>query len=149
MRPPANANARVALQLFVWFRRPNSMPINAHKFAHKHSQRHICTRMQGQSRARTGGPWGVQRKTCTTIKCSALQNMGKYFTSDKVTDAEIELVAGRWRKEHQILKDDANQKLRRMRVLRSEASKHVFPNVSYVAKWRLCALTCLCNLHRQ
>lgn len=102
LRPPTNANVGAALCLFVWFFRPNSMPYyhadaSSHANIHKYTYAHTC-----KAKAQHGrGPWGAQRKTCTTIKSSALQNMGKYCISDKVRDAKIP-VADSWRKENQI-----------------------------------------------
>lgn len=70
-----------------------------HKFTHKHAEIHIGSRTQGQCRAQaphTAGPWRVQTKTCTTIKCSALQNVGKYFSGNKVREAELVAQLQKW-----------------------------------------------------
>lgn len=128
---------------------PTACPLmhtSSHTSTHKDTYAHAC---KAKVEHGQGGLGEYREKHAQQLSVQPYKIWENILPAIRLTDAEIELVAGRWRKEHQILKDDANQKLRRMRVLRSEASKHVFPNVSYVAKWRLCALTCLCNLHRQ
>lgn len=93
MRPPAHANARAALLLFVCLSTATCAPAECLRVTQVGAQTFNKSPMRTHARPEyRGGPWGSpeREKTRTTIKRSALRKHRKCFISDKVSRAEIE-----------------------------------------------------------